>query len=808
VSAAPARIVLVNDDEVQLRVIGDVLRSGGYRVRAYADPEVAVRRLGGGEPADLLVVDLNMPGIDGWRLCRFIRSGAVPSLQTVPILVLSATFSGVDVEAITSALGADGFLSIPFRPGTLLGAVADVIDGRGHRVRRHAVYLHRGEPPPAELVERMDALGYQLSVHDDPRSISFTPEPHVALVEVTSSDRDLVRTLARPGGQTVVVGVVPEADPDAFMRLLKWGADAVTTRPLHVDRVAELVVETARERAMLRVAEVLEIRTHELASSERRYRSLFESVPEAVLLLDREGRILRVNEQGLTLFRRRGLEPVGRMLSEVAPEIHRTARNALEETWSRGVGSFELRIASEAVGQREFIVSARITEVHGEAALLAVARDVTERRQAEDERRQLEARIARTQKLESLGVLAGGMAHDFNNLLVSMLGNASLARYELEGEHPAQEALQEIEVAARRASELTAQILDYSGVAAVQPARVDLSALVQEMTRLLEPAVSKKAELRVEPGEGSPLVDGSPGQLRQVVMNLITNASDAVGQGRGRIELRTGVRYLDTSLPDDGQLWMDVEPGEYAYLEVEDDGIGMEESVQQRIFDPFFTTKENGRGLGLAATLGIVRSHGGTLFLKSVPGQGSTFRVYFPLVEDDASEPGAERVEGAGPGYEPAAETPHRGAEAAVEPHTVLVVDDEPVVRRVAVLLLKRFGYQVLEADDGLEALRAYRANRHRISAVMLDLLMPEMDGAETLHHLREEDPGIRAMVCSGFVADSVARELREGGPVALLPKPYDSSELRATLERMFRDEWLPEEFAADPGEPCLRLVT
>jgi PAS domain S-box-containing protein len=805
-STGPARIVLVNDDEVQLRVIGDVLRSGGYRVQGFVDPEAAVRSLSSSPDVDLVVTDLNMPDIDGWRLCRFVRSGTIPELTDVPILVVSATFSGVDVEAITSALGADAFLSIPFRPGSLLEAVSDVIDGRGHRILRHAVYLHRGTPPPEELARRMDRLGYRLTVHDDPRAISFAPEPHMVLAEVTAADRDLVRTLARRGGHTVVIGVLPEADPENFLRLLKWGADAVCTLPLDLERVGELVVETARERAMLRVAEVLEIRARELASSERRYRSLFESVPEAVVLLDRHGRILRVNEQGLTLFRRRGEEPVGRTLEEVAPDVFRGARHAFEETWSRGTGSFELQVASEVVGTREFIVSARITEVHGEAALLAVARDVTERRRAEEERRQLEARIARTQKLESLGVLAGGMAHDFNNLLVSMLGNASLARYELDGEHPAQEALEEIEVAARRAAELTAQILDYSGVAAVQPTRVDLAGLVGEMSRLLEPAVSKKAALSVEAGPEPALVDGSPGQLRQVVMNLITNASDALEEGQGHIHLRTGVRYLDTTVPEDGQLWMDVEPGEYAFLEVEDDGSGMEESVQQRIFDPFYTTKENGRGLGLAATLGIVRSHGGTLFLRSAPGRGSIFRIYFPLaVDEDASgDRTATRSQGTEAGAEADAPEPEADGTAS---RTILVVDDEPVVRRVAVLLLKRFGYEVIEANDGLEAIRLYRANRHRVDGVLLDLLMPEMDGADTLHHLRQEDPGIRALICSGFVADSVARELREAGPVALLPKPYDSSELQATLARILKDEWLPEEYGEDTPSRRLQLV-
>jgi PAS domain S-box-containing protein len=397
--------------------------------------------------------------------------------------------------------------------------------------------------------------------------------------------------------------------------------------------------------------------------------------------------------------------------------------------------------------------------------------DVTGRRAVEENRITLEGKIQHAQKLESLGVLTGGIAHDFNNLLVGILGNADLARQDLTVESPALESVHYIEVAARRAAELVRQMLAYSGKARFVIENLDLSAIVEEMTHLLETAISKKAVLRYDFSGNIPPVEGDATQLRQIVMNLITNASDAIGDQSGMISIRTGAMSCDRAYLDDTYLHDDLPEGTYSYIEVTDSGCGMDEATTRKIFDPFFSTKFTGRGLGLAAVLGIVRSHRGALNVYSVPDQGTTFKALFPSVDDaDTGDLGA--------------------SETLVEDLvgvSVLLVDDEETVRAVAERMLKRMGAEVTLAEDGREAVELFRAAPERFAVVVVDLTMPHLDGDECFRELRRIDKNVPVILSSGYSEQELVERFASKGFAAFIQKPYGYDALLKKLAGVLR---------------------
>ena len=379
------------------------------------------------------------------------------------------------------------------------------------------------------------------------------------------------------------------------------------------------------------------------------------------------------------------------------------------------------------------------------------------------ERQRSEEQMRNAQKLESLGVLAGGIAHDFNNLLVGVLGNAGLALLELPDDSPARQPIRDIEVSAQRAAELTRQMLAYSGRGRFRVEPVDLSSVVEEMSQLLRPVISRQTQLSLRLSRQVPAVVADVTQLRQVVMNLITNASDALGDSAGTVTLETGTVMADREMLAATYLNEQLPAGPYVYVEISDTGCGMDAATSARIFEPFFTTKFTGRGLGLAAVLGIVRGHKGAISVQSAVGMGTTFRVLLPATTSAAGT--AEAATGAVPG---------RGA------GMILLVDDEEAVRGLARRVLERGGYQVIEAANGEDAIGALAAHRAAVHAVVLDLTMPGLGGEATLHRIRQDYPHVPVIVSSGYVPE-------QEGTLAGMPflaKPYRPSELVAAVKK------------------------
>lgn len=391
-----------------------------------------------------------------------------------------------------------------------------------------------------------------------------------------------------------------------------------------------------------------------------------------------------------------------------------------------------------------------------------------ERKWAEDERAKLEAQVQHAQKLESLGVLAGGIAHDFNNLLTGILGNADLALMSLTEESPARTSVKEIRTTAERAADLSRQMLAYSGRGSFVIEPVDMNDVAREMAQLLEVSISKKVSIDYLFSPDLPDVVADVTQLRQVIMNLITNASDAIGDTEGTITIETGIEECDRSMLAESYLDDQLPEGTYVRLRVSDTGAGMDSETLQRVFDPFFTTKFTGRGLGLAAVLGIVRGHRGAIHVDSEPGRGTTFRILLPSQD-----------------HAPAREEPKTEVEAPPEsarPSGVLLVDDEETIRNVARVMLESGGYTVLTASDGIEAVEIFKARGDEIGCVVLDMTMPRMDGVETFRELRAIRDDARVIMSSGYAEQEVKGRFSDGELAGFVQKPYSTMSFLDTV--------------------------
>ena len=388
-----------------------------------------------------------------------------------------------------------------------------------------------------------------------------------------------------------------------------------------------------------------------------------------------------------------------------------------------------------------------------------------ERRSSEEARQVLERQMQHAQKLESLGVLAGGIAHDFNNLLTAMLGHMNVAQMKLAPESPALPHLESLERIIHRAADLTRQMLAYSGKGRFVVRAYDLNHVVHEVTHLLEVSIPKKIALRFDLAPALPTFDADAAQIQQVIMNLVTNAADAIGDREGTIRLTTGTLQLDRTYLDQVFQGQDLRPGSYVTIEVSDSGCGMTPEVMERIFEPFFTTKVAGRGLGLSATMGILKGHRAGMRIYSEPGRGTTFKLLFPTSEAKREE---EAIQTAAP--------------ALSRKATVLLVDDEEMIREAATAVLESLGLTVITAADGLEALEIVQRPGVKVDVVLMDLTMPHMDGREAFLAIRGIHPRMPVILSSGYNEHESVQAFMGRGLAAFLQKPYTLRSLERTV--------------------------
>lgn len=509
----------------------------------------------------------------------------------------------------------------------------------------------------------------------------------------------------------------------------------------------------------------------DLARFEKRHRDLFEDAPDLYLSLSTDGTIRHCNRATTWMLGFPKEELMGRSFFELIREEERervrsSFRGLFEE--GRPIQLLEAQVCARDGTSRWVSINSGILhdDEEGSSPLtVTIVRDTTEQKRAE-------VGMRRAQRLESIGLLAGGIAHDFNNILTAIMGNAELARAGNADRESRDRHLENIMVSSRRAADLTRQMLAFAGEGSTVRVGVDLNLLVAEIAQLLEVSLPKGVRLEVEPSRESPIVLADKGQVFQIIMNLVTNAAEAVSPSTGVVRLTLDVTG---SLPGGESLFFSAvespRPGKLAVIAVRDNGVGMSPEETGRVFEPFYSTKFAGRGLGLAAVLGIVRVHRGAIGLESEPGKGTCFRIYFP------SEGEVEDRESSEPCEEPAG----RGR--------VLVVDDEAGVRQILRSALESAGFNVVVAENGREAVDLVHESGAELDLVVLDVTMPVMNGDRALRLIREVQPDLPVLLSSGYSEGVAHAELHEMPRTGFLQKPYLPADLLRLVSKMLERE-------------------
>jgi PAS domain S-box-containing protein len=907
--------VVVNDDITQLNVLSGLVRKAGLEPRTFTEAEAALADMSawaGTVDRDLsalpvlVVTDLYMPGIDGWRFCRLLRSPEYAAFNQVPILVVSATFAGDETDRIAADLGAEAFLPSPVNGKHFVEQVLAILSGKRMRTPLRVLIVEDSQTLSDILQKAFAAHGYQADAVITAREAvaAFGKTAYdVAVLDYHQPDGmgdALLDTFRAQRPDCVCLMMTTDSCPELALNWMKRGAAAYLQKPFQTEYLIELCARARRERALLRVQDLLEVRTAELRESEEKHRILLEESSDPIFSFTPEGQYKYVNRafaewvgkpfegiigkrtwdvfpkeaadlhySSLNYAFRTGKEQVievrvpqaegyryfmttiapikdtaGKVLSVICSSKDITERKraedelksslsllsaALESTVDGllivnregNVAKYNLKFAEMWRIPEDVIASydddvllnhvkdqvadpgqflAKVREIYAKPEKLSFDqiefmdgrvferysqpqkignnvvgrvwsfRDITERKRAEAENAELEAQNRQLQKAESLGRMAGAIAHHFNNQLQVVMGNLEMAIDDLPRGSITLKRLIEALKAARKAAEVSGLMLIYLGQKSGTHVPLDLSEACRQSLILLRAAVPKDMILKASFPSTGPIIRANAGQIQQVLTNLVTNAWEATGESHGAIGL-TVKSISQTNISASNRFPIDWQPQEsvYACLEVADAGCGIVYKDIEKLFDPFFTNKFTGRGMGLSVVLGIVRAHNGGITVESVSGRGSAFRVFFPV--------SAEAV-------------PHQPDKAAQIPEmkgsgTVLLVEDEEMVREIGATMLTHLGFRVIEAKDGVEAVEVFRQHQGQIRCVLSDLTMPRMDGWETLTALRRLSPDIPVILSSGYDEAQVMAEKHPELPDAFLGKPYKIKGLQETINRV-----------------------
>ena len=498
----------------------------------------------------------------------------------------------------------------------------------------------------------------------------------------------------------------------------------------------------------------------ELLSVKRHFEVILESMSEGILEISPEARVIYANRSAISLIGIAEEKVLGSNFIDLFWEIDRQKIQRLLDAAIHRVPETTPGDAPVTLNRGLVLVNILPVEDKEHESMMIILNDVTERKR-------LETQLRQAHKMEAVGTLAGGIAHDFNNVLMGVQGNVSLMLMDMGSTHPYYERLRSIEKQVQSGARLTSHLLGYARKGKYEVKPFDLNQLVEETSEAFG-RTRKQITVHSDFAKDLFAIEGDPGQIEQVLWNLLVNAADAMPRGGDLILKTINVTHQDMK----GKVY-DPKPGNYVLLTVTDTGIGMDRDIMERIFDPFFTTKEMGRGtgLGLASVYGITKGHGGYIDVDSEQGHGTTFSIYLPASEKKAQKVvkiAVEIVRGTG---------------------TVLLVDDEEVILEVGQDLLEAMGYRVLLARDGKEAIEVYRKNRHEIDIVVLDMVMPSMDGGEAYDRMKEINPDIRVLLSSGYAIDGEATEILKRGCDAFIQKPFNMKELSQAIKGVLGKE-------------------
>jgi len=511
-----------------------------------------------------------------------------------------------------------------------------------------------------------------------------------------------------------------------------------------------------------------------IAENEEWLRTITAHMPGGLVAIDRDGIIQLTNPALGEMFGYDTGELVGRHVNMLMPETEAREHDEhirchLETHTSKAMDKTVETRAMHRDGS-VFPIEIKRSEMRlGDTVyFVAVIHDISGRKAREEEEEQLQRKIEHTQRLESLGVLAGGIAHDFNNILAAIQGNAELLKMQIDGNQESREHLDNIEAGCSHAADLCRQMLAYAGQGRYLIQQINVSELVRSMARLIEVSIPKNVQLEYHLDTDVPMVECDVAQLEQVVINLLTNAAEAIGDASGTITITTGSTLTDTNTLEHCYGSEELRSGEHVYIEVVDDGCGISDETRQHMFEPFFTTKFTGRGLGMSAILGIMRSNHGCIQIDSRPGCGSAIRVFLPPAKGKVKQSMEETMPG------------HFTASGMV-----LVVDDEPAVQKVACRMLAHMGFETLTANDGDESLDVYQRHQDEIVVVLLDLTMPKMSGDKVFEALQRIRPDVKVLISSGYGEARLSERFRGQQSIAFVQKPYNVKQLRQAMRKI-----------------------
>lgn len=785
--------VVVNPDHIQLNALSELVRKAGLEPHAFTTVEDALANMSastrttlgnsGALPA-IVVTDLYMPGIDGWRFCRLLRSPEYAAFNRVPILVVSATFAGEDPDRIAGDLGAEAFLPSPVDDKRFAEQVQAIMEGRQLHPRPRVLIAEDNEALANLIKKAFDANGYEADMALTAKSATenFKATKYaVAVLDNYLPDgkgETLLDTFRVKQPDCVCIMMTADPGPELALNWMQRGAVAYLHKPFEMAYLIELCARARRERALLRVQDTLELRTRELRESEEELRGLFKGMLNAFALFesvfDSEGkfisyRFVYINDAYERITGVKNETVKGKTIHEVWPRT--------EQEWIDKYGEVAVTGVSKTFDMLHHPTNKLYhcnvyRPWNTKDRFCVIFDDITERKRIEDEKAKLEVQFQQVRKMESVGRLAGGMAHDFNNMLGVILGHVDMAIESVDPTQPIFDNLQQIRKAAERSVNLTRQLLAFARKQTIEPKVLDLNETVTGMLNMLHRLIGEEIHLIWNPGANLWPIMIDPSQIDQILANLCINARDAIA-GIGTVVIETETIVFEKEFYTEYPGFI---PGEYVLLSVSDDGCGMDKEILAHIFEPFFTTKivGEGTGLGLATVYGIVNQNNGFVNVHSQPGQGTTFNIYFPRHVGNVAQMQKE---------EPA-DTATHGHE------TILLVEDEPAILKITTVILKRLGYTTLAAATPAEAIRI--AEEHTggdIHLLITDVVMPEMSGRDLARRLTSLFPGIKCLFMSGYTADIISHHgvLDEG--ISFIQKPFSAKDLAPKVRGVLSSE-------------------
>ncbi len=697
------RILIIEDSPTQREKLKIILESEGFEVFAAQDGSEGLKAAGESE-FDLVISDIVMPGLTGYELCRKLKSE--DALKQLPIILLTTLSDPMDVIRGLES-GADNFITKPYEPELLVQRVRNVLEN--WRLRAE------GEDRGGGI--DVFFLGQKFTIKSNRQQILYL---------LISTFEDTVRT----------------------NKLLLESQEQLTEAKEKIERYAKLL-------------------EGKVQFTEEKYRLLLEHATDAVVGSDLSGRIFSWNRGAETMLGYGSEEIVGKPAVLLVLPARKDEMEAMRESAAKEkeVPNFEtVMVRNNGDLVQVSVAVSPIKDSKGKIiGLSTIARDITEIKLAQESMKKYEEQMKLSQKMDAIGRLAGGVAHDFNNLLSVIGGNSEFIKASLQKGDSRLEEVDEIEKAVQRGAELTRQLLAFGKKQVSQPRLINLNELSSEMSRMFKRLIDASIDFAILQDKDLKLIQSDPGQIQQVIVNMVLNARDAMPKGGQLIIITKNVE--STQVQEVSGLTID--PGSYVCLSVTDTGIGMDEDTQKHLFEPFFTTKgEKGTGLGLATVYGIVKQWNGHLRLQSLPGVGSTFSIYFPAVQESAA-------------LEKESKPPSLAAKGT---ETILVAEDSEQVRKIVVRSMESYGYRILEAANGIEAMEKVKNYKDVIHLLITDTVMPKMNGKELAEQSVKIRPDMNVLFMSGYPQDVLSQQGSLDPSIHLIQKPFTNEELAARI--------------------------